>query len=104
MFFHNWRTPQISWKDPITGVPFTIALGDYVDATAGKLVKNGIHEFIVSQVVALITFVVVSLFTKQKDTAFVDSVFEEFKYKKAMATAAKEVKAEAPEAEAEIEQ
>jgi solute:Na+ symporter, SSS family len=94
VLFHDWRTPQISWNDPITGVPFTIALGDYVDMAKGKLVKNGIHEFIVSEVVSVVTFIVVSMFSKPPNKEFVDGVFEDFKYQKALKKAAQEVKAE----------
>ncbi len=58
--------------------PFAITLGDYFVAP-GKMIKTGIHEFIVSQVVALISFPIVSLFTKAPDGQFVDSLFKGMK-------------------------
>jgi SSS family solute:Na+ symporter len=73
-------------------VPFKITLGDFYTVAGDNtspMSKAGIHEFIVSQVVAICVFVIVSLFTKPPKNEFVDAVFKEFKIRKAQASTSK---------------
>jgi Na+/proline symporter len=51
-----------------------------------KVVGKDIHEFIVSQVVALILFPLVSIFTQPPNKEFVESIFNDFKVKKKIIT------------------
>jgi SSS family transporter len=60
----------------ITNVPFKVTFGS-------------IHEFIMSQIVAFVVFVVVSLVTKKPEKEFVEEIFNDFKMKKRAVTPAK---------------
>ncbi|MHA1370500.1 MAG: sodium:solute symporter family transporter [Promethearchaeota archaeon] len=92
----RWKEPSIAtvdWiynarstvlLDPSKGAPFAATLGDFYtgnDPTA-RFVKTGVHEFIVSQVVAFITFPIVSVLTKPPNKEFLDDVFKSFEIKK----------------------
>jgi SSS family transporter len=87
-FIFRFSNPVVeSWFHDIRAIvlttePFAISWGDYYATPGGKFIKTGFHEFIMSQIVAIAVFVIVTLVTKPKDKAFVDEIFEEFKLKK----------------------
>ncbi|NMC06610.1 MAG: hypothetical protein GYA24_15440 [Candidatus Lokiarchaeota archaeon] len=75
LVFHDLRAVTL------LATPFKITLGDFYKIAgdpASPMSKAGIHEFLVSQAVAIVVFVIVSLRTKAPRSEFVAAIFAEF--------------------------
>ncbi|MEX2684839.1 MAG: hypothetical protein Q6373_024915 [Candidatus Sigynarchaeota archaeon] len=75
LVFHDLRAVTLLTS------PFKITLGDFYKIAGDNtsaMSKAGIHEFLVSQAVAIIVFVLVSLRTKAPRGEFVDAIFAAF--------------------------